>query len=43
MYADKVGHTYIELYMKTLDLFLTNTKLFTLQDINWWTGVLRCF
>ncbi len=23
-----------------MDLFLTNTQLFTSQDINWWTGVL---
>ncbi len=23
-----------------MDLFLTNTHLFTLQDVNWWTGVL---
>ncbi len=23
-----------------VDLFLTNTQLFTLQDVNWWTGVM---
>ncbi len=22
-----------------MDLYLTNTKIFTFQDINWWTGV----
>ncbi len=22
-----------------MDLFLTNTQIFTSQDINWWTGV----
>ncbi len=24
-----------------MDLFLTNTQLFTSQDVNWWTGVVR--
>ncbi len=23
-----------------MNLFITNTKLFTLQDVNWWTGVM---
>ncbi len=25
--------------ISVMDLFLTNTHLFTLQDVNWWTGV----
>ncbi len=28
----------LKLKYPMMDLFLTNLQLFTLQDVNWWTG-----